>query len=105
MNLSKGHREVTICFHGPYVKQTKGGKWKVRRGGSEGEREMTGGCEWCEWEDGREGHRIEGERKSERETEKERLTDLEGRRNDGGGEGRRAKRERGRQRVTSRLYR
>lgn len=66
---------------------------------------MTGGCEWCEWEDGREGHRIEGERKSERETEKERLTDLEGRRNDGGGEGRRAKRERGRQRVTSRLYR
>lgn len=24
MNLSKGHREVTVRFHGLYVKQTKG---------------------------------------------------------------------------------
>jgi len=27
MNLLKGHRKVTVCFHGLCAKQTKDGKW------------------------------------------------------------------------------
>lgn len=40
MNLSRGHREVTVRFHGLCAKQTKSGKWNGGEEGSEGARVM-----------------------------------------------------------------
>lgn len=83
MNLSKGHREVTVHFHGLCAKQTKGGKWIEREGEGEGEKR---GCESDEESEGEKDRRIwkvEGMRREEESVKK-----------------RERERKRGRQRVT-----
>lgn len=77
MNLSKGHREVTVHFHGLCAKQTKGGKW-IERGGGGGGREARVRERWEERGrkrsadlEGRRDEEERGEREKEREKERE----------------------------------
>lgn len=69
MNLSKGHREVTVRFHGLYVKQTKGVGSRKNEGEKVRVRER-----WEEWERKRIAD-LEGRRNQEGETEREREGD------------------------------
>lgn len=64
MNLSKGHREVTVRFHGLCVKQTKGGKWIERGEGSDEESEESEG------EKDRRIWKVEGMRREEESAKK-----------------------------------
>lgn len=65
MNVSKGHREVTVRFHGLCAKQTKGRKWIEREGGKRG-------CESDEEGEGEKDRRIWKVEGMRREKKKER---------------------------------